>query len=99
MNTKPILVDCGEYYENLPIGYSLKGVKTIYINDRPVQTFCTEDGWTVIQSRGQFGYPKDFFSEKLWTDYVAGFGTPGKAILFYIIKVNLNIAYMKSSNI
>jgi hypothetical protein len=60
------------------MGYTLKEVKTIYINDQPVKTFCTEDGWTVIQSRGQFGYPKDFFSSKLWSEYEAGFGTPGK---------------------
>jgi hypothetical protein len=39
---------------------------------------CTEDGWTVIQSRGQFNNPKDYFSLKKWNDYVAGFGTIGE---------------------
>ena len=49
----------------------------IYIKDQPVQTYCTEDGWTVIQSRGQFNNPKYFFSSKLWNDYKIGFGFPG----------------------
>jgi hypothetical protein len=64
--------------EKLPRGSTPKGVKTIYIKNKPVQTFCTDDGWTVIQSRGQFNNPKDFFSSKLWYDYKHGFGTPGK---------------------
>ena len=34
-------------------------------------------GWTVIQSRGQFGNPPDYFS-KDWANYKAGFGVPGK---------------------
>ena len=34
--------------------------------------------WTLIQKRGQFGNPKDFFSSKLWDDYVTGFGEPEK---------------------
>jgi len=34
--------------------------------------------WTVIQRRGQFGNPDDFFSAKLWDDYVEGFGIPNK---------------------
>ena len=38
--------------------------------------YCMRGGWTVIQSRGQFGNPKDFFY-KPWTDYELGFGTPG----------------------
>ncbi len=70
--------DCGYYYEHLN---QTGGVKTILIHGQLVQTYCTEDGWTVIQSRGQFGNPKDFFSAKLWTDYVAGFGTPGNVTL------------------
>merc|ERR1719500_1252478 len=37
---------------------------------------CEE--WTLIQKRGQYGNPKDFFSSKLWDDYVAGFGEPEK---------------------
>lgn len=38
---------------------------------------CLEDGWTVIQSRGQFGNPVDHFY-RMWDDYVAGFGVPGR---------------------
>lgn len=30
--------------------------------------------WTVIQRRGQFGNPKDFFTLKRWKDYANGFG-------------------------
>ena len=38
---------------------------------------CSQDGWTVIQSRGQFSdVPKDFFY-KTWAEYKAGFGTIG----------------------
>merc|ERR1719318_651905 len=36
--------------------------------------------WTVIQRRGQFSNPKDFFSSKLWDDYVEGFGDPSKEL-------------------
>jgi len=35
---------------------------------------CKE--WVVIQKRGQYGNPKDYFSLKLWTDYKEGFGDP-----------------------
>merc|ERR1712130_33793 len=34
--------------------------------------------WTLIQKRGQYGKPEDFFSSKLWNDYVEGFGDPDK---------------------
>ena len=39
--------------------------------------YCDEDGWTVIQSRGQFGNPIDYFY-RYWEDYAAGFGEPGR---------------------
>jgi hypothetical protein len=73
-----VTANCAHYYEHLN---QTEGVTTILIHGQPVQTYCTEDGWTVIQSRGQFGNPKDFFSTKLWRDYVAGFGTPGNVTL------------------
>ena len=38
---------------------------------------CNGDGFTVFQSRGQFGNPVNYFTIKPWADYVAGFGTPG----------------------
>ena len=37
--------------------------------------------WTVIQRRGQFGNPKDFFSTKLWVDYANGFGVPNRGTI------------------
>ena len=35
------------------------------------------DGWLVIQSRGQYGFPQDYFSNKSWVEYQKGFGVPG----------------------
>ena len=53
-------------------------VKALGINNKTVQTLCKSDGWTVIQSRGQFpSFPKDYFSNKTFKEYQAGFGTPG----------------------
>ena len=37
---------------------------------------CDRDGWTVIQSRGQFGNRKNYFLRD-WKSYVEGFGEPG----------------------
>ena len=39
--------------------------------------YCTDDGWTVFQSRGQFGNPADHFFRG-WSSYLDGFGTPGE---------------------
>ena len=39
--------------------------------------YCTDDGWTIFQSRGQFGNPANYFY-KGWADYLNGFGTPGE---------------------
>ncbi len=36
-----------------------------------------DDGWTVIQSRGQFGNPVDYFHRN-FKSYQDGFGVPGK---------------------
>ena len=55
------------------------GQLTINISNSKVPVPCTPDGWTVIQSRGQFNNPKDFFY-KTWSEYVAGFGTIGQKI-------------------
>ena len=43
----------------------------------PTATFPEppEDGWTVIQRRGDFGRPADYFLRN-WTDYKNGFGDP-----------------------
>ena len=37
-------------------------------------------GWKLIQQRGQFGNPEDFFSSKLWNDYDQGFGELEKGL-------------------
>ena len=41
-----------------------------------VSAYCYKKGGTIIQTRGQFGNPKDYF-ERDWAQYEAGFGTPG----------------------
>ena len=55
----------------------LPGIFTLHPDPHTeFEAYCLEDGWTVIQSRGQFGNPKDYFFRK-WADYVRGFGVPG----------------------
>ena len=44
-----------------------------------VDAYCLEEGWTVIQSRGQYGNPVDYFF-KTWAEYKNGFGKPGKQL-------------------
>ena len=34
----------------------------------------------IIQRRGQYDTPADFFSAKLWEDYENGFGNPAEGI-------------------
>ena len=46
-----------------------------------VDAYCLEEGWTVIQSRGQYGNPVDYFF-KTWAEYKNGFGKPGKELFF-----------------
>jgi hypothetical protein len=48
-----------------------------------------KDGWIPIQTRGQCGFPNNYFSTKLWADYVIGFGLPG--ILFYFQSNNMGV--------
>jgi hypothetical protein len=45
-------------------------------SEHQFEAYCLEDGWTAIQSRGQFGNPADMFLKK-WDEYVKGFGEPG----------------------
>ena len=78
-----ISVDCQDYLEQssnseptvISVGDALNSGKA----------FCPGDGWTVIQSRGQFGNPQDYFSVKTWEDYKNGFGEPGFRINQFII--------------
>ena len=40
------------------------------------QVECDRDGWTIIQSRGQFNNRNTYFYRR-WKSYVEGFGVPG----------------------
>jgi hypothetical protein len=67
--------DC---YDINQLGVKLPGEYTIQVTEETsTPVFCMEDGWTVIQSRGQFGNPKDYFYQP-WNTYLEPFGTPGK---------------------
>ena len=73
--------DCFEAHErklSLPQFYQLDSVSANY-NIPKVQ--CLEEGWTVIQSRGPYGNPRDHFFTRNWEDYAKGFGKPGMYIL------------------
>ena len=69
--------DCKKAKESLENNYT-SGVYYIkpFDSEEKALAFCDQDGWTVIQSRGQFGNPVDYFFRN-WTEYVAGFGVPG----------------------
>jgi hypothetical protein len=43
--------------------------------------FAEGGGWTVLQRRGDYDSPADFFF-KNWTDYKGGFGNPNKVRLY-----------------
>ena len=43
---------------------------------------CLENGWTVIQHRGQFGNSQTYFN-KDWIEYKQGFGSPGEKRVKY----------------
>ena len=83
-NRVPPYLDCYDAMNKLK--YLFKpGNYVIYENPEEIPlnpklnttAYCLHDGWTVIQSRGQFGNPSDYFN-KTWTEFQAGFGTPGK---------------------
>ena len=54
-----------------------EGKQRLVIGSDSYEVWCSGDGWTVIQSRGQFGNPEEYFYRG-WAEYVAGFGVPGK---------------------
>ncbi|XP_015929414.2 techylectin-5A-like isoform X3 [Parasteatoda tepidariorum] len=71
--------DCAELIEN---GYEENGVYEIYPKNRNLQCSSIEvycdmktdgGGWTVIQRRGDFKRPRDYFY-KTWAEYKVGFG-------------------------
>ena len=49
-----------------------------------VDAYCLEEGWTVVQSRGQYGNPTNYFY-KTWTEYKDGFGKPGNKVCFVLL--------------
>ena len=78
------MADCYDVYKAkkpLPGTYTLQPGNSSTIFD----AYCLEEGWTVIQSRGQYGNPKDFFLRK-WEEYVKGFGVPGESYDFLLVK-------------
>ena len=70
-----------EYYDSCyhvyTSGKSLPGNHLLKIGSSFIEVHCLDEGWTVIQSRGQFGNPTDYFYRG-WDEYKQGFGTPGK---------------------
>ena len=75
------VTDCYDVHQqNKP----LPGVYPIQVDAQTtVNVSCLASGWTVFQSRGQYGNPADYFF-KGWSDYETGFGTPGKILHRYI---------------
>ena len=81
--------DCSEIRDVLGSGY-VKGVYRIttdFHDPQGTEVFCDPEGWTVIQSRGQFENPVDYFY-KNWDEYVKGFGEPGLGSKIKQIKKN-----------
>ncbi len=67
--------DCHKIYSAMGSKFKA-GNYELHVNGRLVVARCGNGGWTVIQSRGQYGNPTDYFY-KGWDDYVNGFGVPG----------------------
>jgi hypothetical protein len=53
-----------------------------------VPAFIEGGGWTVLQRRGDYGSPDDFFFRN-WTDYKLGFGDPNKVIIYIYSKCGI----------
>ena len=68
---------CSDLVERNLIAES--GVATITVAGQEISVWCDMDtlggGWTVLQRRGDFGKPKNFFLKK-WDNYKLGFGDP-----------------------
>ena len=74
--------DCGELYVRLSFS---AGVRTIDVrgDGGATDVFCDEDGWTVFQSRGQFGNAPNYFYNN-FDAYVRGFGVAGPDTVLYV---------------
>ena len=57
------------------------GTEKTFVNGNGTSfpVYCDPDGWTVIQSRGQFGNPQEYFLRN-WDEYERGFGEPGNEL-------------------
>ena len=64
-------------------GKRQSGVYELQFGDEKRNVFCDMQtlggGWTVIQRRGDFGNPSDFFLRN-WTEYRNGFGRPDREL-------------------
>jgi len=74
----PPATSCQDVFED---GNHESGVYTLHIGGTTKSVYCdmtTEGGgWAVIQNRGDFGAPQDYF-KKNWNEYKNGFGDPEK---------------------
>ena len=71
------VTDCYDVHQQNKL---LPGVYSIQVDTQTtVNVSCLASGWTVFQSRGQYGNPTDYFF-KGWSDYENGFGTRGKIL-------------------
>ena len=74
------IISVADCYDVLKAKLPLPGIYTLHPDSyHSFNAHCLDDGWTVIQSRGQFGNPKDYFLRK-WDAYVKGFGEPGNGL-------------------
>ena len=64
-------------------GRRRSGIYELQFGDEKRNVFCDMStlggGWTVIQRRGDFGNPPDYFLRN-WTEYRNGFGRPDKEL-------------------
>ncbi|XP_064471305.1 techylectin-5A-like [Ornithodoros turicata] len=69
--------DCADIFATGKHYSSINNIYPYKDSSVPVTVYCDMEtdggGWTVIQRRGQFGNPQDYFYRK-WDDYVKGFG-------------------------
>ncbi len=83
MQIVKVMIVSGQYSNCLEVKRSLGdekytvGVHEISMGSNKTKVQCDPEGWTVIQSRGQFGNPQDYFNRG-WDDYVRGFGIAGR---------------------
>ena len=62
----------------------------IFCEDSYKTFYSDEGGWTVLQNRGDFGNPEDYFY-KGWDEYENGFGEPTKVNLFGVLVLSLRV--------